>query len=76
MVCLTCHGDTVTEGSIMRSMWLVIDDPDGFDMPVGWEDAPTITLTDYTYEPLDADLEVYEEAPDGYTGRHRGEIED
>ena len=60
----------------MRSMWLVIEDTDGFDSPVGWEDAPTITVHDYTYEPLDADVEVYGEAPDGYIGRHRGEIED
>jgi hypothetical protein len=34
-------------------MWLVIDDTDGFDSPVGWEDSPTVTVTDYTYAPLD-----------------------
>jgi hypothetical protein len=69
----------VTEGSAaMRSMWLVIDDTDGFDSPVGWEDTPTVTVTDYTYAPLDEADEVYGEAPEGdlYVGRHRGEIED
>jgi len=62
----------------MRSMWLVIDDTDGFDSPVGWEDTPTVTVTDYTYAPLDEADEVYGEAPEGdlYVGRHRGEIED
>jgi hypothetical protein len=59
----------------MRTMWLIVDDPDGFD-PVGWDADPIVTVHDYTYEPLDADVEVYGEAPDGYTGRHRGEIED
>jgi hypothetical protein len=57
-------------------MWIAIDDPDGFDSPLGWDADPIVTVHDYTYEPLDADVEVYGEAPDGYTGRHRGEIED
>src|SRR6185369_1291223 len=61
MVCCTCRGSTATEGSTMRTMWLIVDDPDGFD-PVGWDADPTITLHDYTYEPLDADVEEYGEA--------------
>lgn len=58
----------------MRSMWLIVDDFDGFDYP----DEPTIDLgTVYEgghYEPLEADdVVTASEPPRGlrYRGRHR-----
>ena len=49
----------------MRSMWLIVDDPDGFDtVPYGWD-----VVEPEPYEPINVDDELY-------VGRHRGVIED
>ena len=53
----------------MRTMWLVVDDPDGFDDPQPWE-----VQDPEPWEPIETADEITVEigtAPPRYVGRHR-----